>query len=81
VDLLPAEAIDRAGSVEATDDVAAAVRDADLAFEAVSENGQLKHEILTACTDGAPKRLSSPPTPPRCRWTSSPNPSELQSGF
>jgi 3-hydroxybutyryl-CoA dehydrogenase len=52
--LISAEVVDRAESVEAADDVSAAVRDADLVFEAVSENLELKHEILTACSDGAP---------------------------
>jgi 3-hydroxybutyryl-CoA dehydrogenase len=52
--LISAEVVDRAESVEAADDVSAAVRDADLVFEAVSENLGLKHEILTACSDAAP---------------------------
>ena len=52
--LLSAEAVGRAESVEAADDVSVAVRDAGLVFEAVSEDLELKHEILTACSDAAP---------------------------
>jgi 3-hydroxybutyryl-CoA dehydrogenase len=52
--LISAEVVDRAESAEAADDVTEAARDADLVFEAVSENLELKHEILTACADAAP---------------------------
>jgi 3-hydroxybutyryl-CoA dehydrogenase len=52
--LISAEAADRAEAVETADDVAAAVRDSDLVFEAVPETLELKHEILTACSDAAP---------------------------
>ncbi len=52
--LLTARAADRVGSVEAADGVAAAVRGADLVFEAVPEDLGLKHEILTTCSDAAP---------------------------
>src|SRR5215216_2281387 len=51
--LLSAEAAARAEAVEVADDASAAVRDADLVFEAVPENLELKHEILTACSDAA----------------------------
>jgi 3-hydroxybutyryl-CoA dehydrogenase len=51
--LLTTEAADRAESVETADDASAAVRDADLVFEAVPEDLKLKHEILTACSDAA----------------------------
>src|SRR5918997_5579163 len=53
--LISARAADRAESVEAADDVSAAVHDADLVFEAVPEDLGLKHEILTACSDAAPE--------------------------
>jgi 3-hydroxybutyryl-CoA dehydrogenase len=53
--LIPAEAADRAGAVEAADDVSAAVHDTDLVFEAVPEDLGLKHEILAACSDAAPE--------------------------
>jgi 3-hydroxybutyryl-CoA dehydrogenase len=52
--LISTEVVDRAESAEAADDVTEAARDADLVFEAVSENLELKHEILTACADAAP---------------------------
>ena len=52
--LISPEAADRVGTVEAADDVTAAVRDAELVFEAVPENLDLKHEILTTCSDAAP---------------------------
>ena len=51
--LISAEVVGRAESVEAADEVSEAARDADLVFEAVSENLELKHEILTACADAA----------------------------
>jgi 3-hydroxybutyryl-CoA dehydrogenase len=53
--LLSAEVIGRVESVEAAHDVPGAVRDADLVFEAVPENLQLKHEIFTACSQAAPQ--------------------------
>ena len=43
-----------AAAVETADDIPAAVRDADLVFEAVPENLDLKHEILATCADAAP---------------------------
>ncbi len=52
--LISPEASDRVEAVEAADDVSAAVQDAELVFEAVPENLQLKHEILTTCSDAAP---------------------------
>jgi 3-hydroxybutyryl-CoA dehydrogenase len=52
--LLSAEAAGRAESVETADDAPEASRDADLVFEAVPEDLELKHEILTACSDAAP---------------------------
>jgi 3-hydroxybutyryl-CoA dehydrogenase len=52
--LISAETVGRAEAVEAVDDVAAAVRDADLVFEAVPEDLELKHEILAACSGAAP---------------------------
>ena len=54
--LISTEAADRAAAVETADDVSAAVRDADLVFEAVPENLELKHEILAACSDTAPQK-------------------------
>ena len=53
--LISAGAADRAESVEPEDHVSAAVRDADLVFEAIPENLELKHEILAACSDAAPQ--------------------------
>jgi 3-hydroxybutyryl-CoA dehydrogenase len=52
--LISPEAAGRAEAVEAADDVAAAVRDVELVFEAVPEILELKHEILTTCSDAAP---------------------------
>ena len=52
--LISAESADRAESVETADDVSAAVGDAELVFEAVSEDLALKREILAACSDAAP---------------------------
>lgn len=52
--LISAEAADRTRSVEAADDVSAAVREADLVFEAVPEDLELKREILPACSEAAP---------------------------
>src|SRR3712207_531262 len=53
--LISAGAADRVESVEPAGDVSAAVRDADLVFEAVSENLELKHEILATCSGAAPR--------------------------
>ena len=53
--LLAQEAVDRASAVEAADDVASAVRDVDLVFEAVPERMELKHEVLRACAAAAPE--------------------------
>ncbi len=55
VGLLLPEVIDRAAKVEATDDVAASVRDVDFVLEAVPEDLKLKHEILAACSGAAPR--------------------------
>ncbi len=52
--LIPARAVDRAESVEAAVHASAAVRDADLVFEAVPEDLELKREILAACSGAAP---------------------------
>jgi 3-hydroxybutyryl-CoA dehydrogenase len=52
--LISAGEADRAEAVEAADDVPAAVRDADLVFEAVPEDLELKREILAACSGAAP---------------------------
>jgi 3-hydroxybutyryl-CoA dehydrogenase len=52
--LLSAEAAERATrEVGTADDASAAARNADLVFEAVPEDLDLKHEILTACSDAA----------------------------
>jgi 3-hydroxybutyryl-CoA dehydrogenase len=51
--LISAEAADRVEAVETADDVSAAVREADLVFEAVPEDLELKREILPACSDAA----------------------------
>jgi 3-hydroxybutyryl-CoA dehydrogenase len=53
--LLSTEAAERAREVGTADDASAAARDADLVFEAVPEDLDLKHEILTACSDAAPR--------------------------
>jgi 3-hydroxybutyryl-CoA dehydrogenase len=53
--LLSAEAADRAAAVETADDARGASRDAGLVFEAVPERLDLKHEILAACSDAAPR--------------------------
>jgi 3-hydroxybutyryl-CoA dehydrogenase len=53
--LLSAEAAERAREVGTADEASAAARDADLVFEAVPEDLDLKHEILTACSDAAPR--------------------------
>ncbi len=53
--LLSEEAAERAESVETADDLAAAVREADLVFEAVPEDIGLKEEILGSCSEAAPE--------------------------
>jgi len=53
--LLPQEAVDRVEAVMAADDVAGAVSDADLVFEAVPEDMGLKEEILGSCCESAPE--------------------------
>ena len=52
--LLGAEVVERAADVEAVGDVSVGVRGADLVFEAVPEDLDLKHEILAACAAAAP---------------------------
>jgi 3-hydroxybutyryl-CoA dehydrogenase len=52
--LLSGGAADRAESVGTADDVAAAVRDVELVFEAVPEDMELKDDILGACSEAAP---------------------------
>jgi len=52
--LLSGEAADRAESVGTSDDVAAAVRDVELVFEAVPEDLDLKDDILGTCSEAAP---------------------------
>ncbi len=52
--LLAAEAAERAEAVETADDAEGAVRGAELVFEAVPEDPDLKHEILSACSEAAP---------------------------
>ena len=53
--LLSEEAAGRAEAVETADDVAGAVREADLVFEAVPEDIGLKEEILGSCSEAAPE--------------------------
>jgi 3-hydroxybutyryl-CoA dehydrogenase len=52
--LLSEEAAGRAEAVEAADDVAGAVSEADLVFEAVPEDIGLKEEILGSCSEATP---------------------------
>jgi 3-hydroxybutyryl-CoA dehydrogenase len=52
--LLSDEAAGRAKAVEIADDVAGAVSEADLVFEAVPEDLGLKEEILGSCSEAAP---------------------------
>jgi 3-hydroxybutyryl-CoA dehydrogenase len=47
--LLGEEAIDRAKTVQTADDIASAVRDVDLVFEAVPERIDIKRDVLMAC--------------------------------
>jgi 3-hydroxybutyryl-CoA dehydrogenase len=53
--LLAESAVGRAGAVETADDVAGAVGDVDLVFEAVPEDIGLKQEILNSCSAAAPE--------------------------
>ncbi|HET7272161.1 MAG TPA: 3-hydroxyacyl-CoA dehydrogenase family protein [Rubrobacter sp.] len=53
--LLAEEAVGRVEAVETADDVAGAVRDVDLVFEAVPEDIGLKEEILGSCSEAAPQ--------------------------
>jgi 3-hydroxybutyryl-CoA dehydrogenase len=53
--LLSAEAAERAAAVETADDAQEASGDAGLVFEAVPERLDLKHEILAACSNAAPR--------------------------
>lgn len=52
--LLPPEAVDQAAAVDISGDVAHAVHDADLVFEAVPEQLELKRDILASCAAAAP---------------------------
>jgi len=52
--LLATEAAERAKAVETADNTEGAVGNAELVFEAVSEDLDLKHEILSACSEAAP---------------------------
>jgi 3-hydroxybutyryl-CoA dehydrogenase len=52
--LVAAEAVDLAHEVEAAEGTIEAVRGVDFVFEAVPEDLDLKHDILTSCADGAP---------------------------
>ena len=54
--LLSEEAAGRAGAVQTADDVAEAVSEADLVFEAVPEDIGLKEEVLGSCSGAAPER-------------------------
>src|SRR5215210_4516964 len=53
--LLAADTVGRAEAVETADDVAGAVGDVDLVFEAVPEDIGLKEEILNSCSAAAPQ--------------------------
>ena len=53
--LLAESTVGRAEAVETADDVAGAVGDVDLVFEAVPEDMGLKEEILNSCSDAAPQ--------------------------
>src|SRR5919107_662215 len=53
--LLAEEAVGRVEDVETADDVAGAVREVDLVFEAVPEDIGLKEEILGSCSAAAPR--------------------------
>jgi len=53
--LLAEDAVERVEAVETADDVAGAVGDVDLVFEAVPEDIGLKEEILNSCSEAAPQ--------------------------
>src|SRR5918995_1810854 len=53
--LLAEDAVGRAEAVETADDVAGAVGDVSLVFEAVPEDIGLKQEILNSCSAAAPQ--------------------------
>ncbi|HZC84622.1 MAG TPA: 3-hydroxyacyl-CoA dehydrogenase family protein [Rubrobacter sp.] len=53
--LLAADTVGRAEAVETADDVAGAVGDVDLVFEAVPEDIGLKEEILNSCSAAVPE--------------------------
>jgi 3-hydroxybutyryl-CoA dehydrogenase len=53
--LLAEDAVERVGAVETADDVAGAVGDVGLVFEAVPEDIGLKEEILNLCSEAAPQ--------------------------
>ncbi len=53
-DLLAAEAAARAEAVEAADGIPEAVSGVDFIFEAVPEDLDLKHDVLSVCADAAP---------------------------
>jgi 3-hydroxybutyryl-CoA dehydrogenase len=53
--LLSQEVVGRAEAVETADNVSGAVEDADLVFEAVPEDIELKEEILGSCSEVAPE--------------------------
>ena len=50
---MPPEAVDRAATVEAADDIAATVRDCDFIFEAAPEEPALKYDVLRALAAAA----------------------------
>lgn len=50
--LLSPDAIDRAKTVQSADDIASAVHDVDLVFEAVPEQIKIKRDVLQACEAG-----------------------------
>jgi 3-hydroxybutyryl-CoA dehydrogenase len=53
--LFAEDAVERVEAVETADDVAGAVGDVDLVFEAVPEDIGLKEEILNSCSEAAPQ--------------------------
>jgi 3-hydroxybutyryl-CoA dehydrogenase len=52
--LIDAAAVERAAEVQASDDVAGAVRDADLIIECVTEDVGVKEEVLRVCDKASP---------------------------
>jgi len=52
--LIDPEAVERAGEVQAADDIAGAVREADLVIECVTEDVGVKEGVLRACDEGSP---------------------------